>query len=102
MSEQAELQMPVQIVMEADVERNMLLDEAAELEGASKGSLTSEQEARLVAVHERMVVIGAESAEGRANALLANLGFSDELYGTPADIVLDHHDGALRGWCVVV
>ena len=78
MSEVAELQLPVQIVMEADVERRMLMDEAAELE-ANKGSLTSEQEARVAAVHERMVVIGAESAEGRANALLVNLGFSDEL-----------------------
>lgn len=64
---------PVDVVLEADVERTLLLHEAQELAGA----VDEKAQARLTEVEERLVAIGADRARERAEALLINLGFSD-------------------------
>lgn len=75
MSPEMELQTPAEYVLDADIERNMLLARVAELE--KSGEATSELEN----LHDRLGVIGAASAPGRVEALLTNLGFSEELRG---------------------
>eukprot|EP01043_Picozoa_sp_COSAG02_P009937 COSAG02_NODE_342_length_24167_cov_5.061118_20_plen_484_part_00 len=78
LTEEEENSTPVTVVLAADVERTMLLAEVAAAE-EDPGGVNSGQADRLELVHERLDVIGAESAEARAQQLLANLGFSDEL-----------------------
>jgi len=71
--EQEELT-PVALVLCADVERRMLLEEQAKL-ATSDGV---EQVERLAAVEQRLEAIGASRAEERVVALLKNLGFSEK------------------------
>lgn len=78
LTEEEENSTPVTVVLAADVERTMLLAEVAAAE-EDPGGVNSGLADRLQLVHERLDVIGAESAEARAQQLLANLGFSDEL-----------------------
>eukprot|EP00729_Bicosta_minor_P013745 gene13745-25752_t len=68
---------PQQVVIDADIERNILLAEVQELE--AKDAPSGDEQARLTEVHDRLVVIGADAAEGRAVELLVNLGFSEHL-----------------------
>eukprot|EP00927_Polykrikos_kofoidii_P003866 TRINITY_DN11555_c0_g1_i1.p1 TRINITY_DN11555_c0_g1~~TRINITY_DN11555_c0_g1_i1.p1 ORF type:complete len:744 (-),score=152.43 TRINITY_DN11555_c0_g1_i1:231-2267(-) len=68
-------QLPVDAVLEADVERRLLLKEAKELEGAK----TMEEQTRLQAVLAHLESIDADTAKDRALQLLTNLGFSNEL-----------------------
>lgn len=68
---------PQQVVIDADIERNILLAEFQELE--AKDAPSGDEQARLTEVHDRLVVIGADAAEGRAVELLVNLGFSEHL-----------------------
>eukprot|EP00933_Yihiella_yeosuensis_P023634 TRINITY_DN18399_c0_g1_i4.p1 TRINITY_DN18399_c0_g1~~TRINITY_DN18399_c0_g1_i4.p1 ORF type:complete len:746 (+),score=214.97 TRINITY_DN18399_c0_g1_i4:32-2239(+) len=68
---------PAQAVVEADVERRLLMEEQASLEG--KNDAKSQE--RLQNVVDQLEAIGASSAEERATQLLANLGFSEELRG---------------------
>ena len=69
---------PVEVVLRADMERSMLMEQVAALE-ATDEDLSEEQHLTLEAAHERLREIGASSAVGRATTLLKNLGFSDEL-----------------------
>jgi len=68
-------QTPAQAVVEADVERRLLLAEQAALEGKT----TREEVERLETVTAQLEAIGADTAEERAVELLMNLGFSEEL-----------------------
>eukprot|EP01043_Picozoa_sp_COSAG02_P022169 COSAG02_NODE_1144_length_14244_cov_16.832096_11_plen_744_part_00 len=69
---------PVEVVLRADMERSMLMEQVAGLETTDE-DLSEEQHHMLEAAHERLREIGASSAVGRATTLLKNLGFSDEL-----------------------
>jgi len=68
-------QRPVQAVLDADVERRLLLAEAAELEGKADATAI----ARLEAVTTHLEAIEADTADERADQLLVNLGFSEAL-----------------------
>mmetsp|Transcript_28412 Transcript_28412/g.36749 ORF Transcript_28412/g.36749 Transcript_28412/m.36749 type:complete len:800 (-) Transcript_28412:246-2645(-) len=71
---------PVEIVVLADIELRLLLSESKELdELAEKGELDEIGQIRQVEVLERLEMIESDSAERRADELLINLGFSDEL-----------------------
>ncbi len=69
---------PVEVVLRADMERSMLMEQVAGLETTDE-DLSEEQHHMLEAAHERLREIGASSAVGRATTLLKNLGFSVEL-----------------------
>lgn len=89
------LKTPVEIVVDADVERTLLNDELADLEGqASAGQLDSQGSKRHGEVLARLEEIGADSAPRRAEALLETLGFSKEFQQRP----LSQLSG---GWYVV-
>ena len=82
---------PAEVVLQADVERRLLIADVAEMEAREareareeKGSSghVSPREAekrrkKLAAAHERLLAMDAEGAPSRASALLRNLGFSD-------------------------
>jgi ATP-binding cassette, subfamily F, member 3 len=71
---------PVEIVVEADIELRLLLEESNKLDMlADKGELDEKGQLRQAEVLERLDMIGADSAARRADELLVNLGFSDEL-----------------------
>ena len=84
---------PAEVVLQADVERRLLIADVAEMEAREarealeeKGSSghVSPREAekrrkKLAAAHERLLAMDAEGAPSRASALLRNLGFSDAL-----------------------
>lgn len=71
---------PVEIVVDADIERNLLSEELIDLEKrASSGDLDVEGSKRHGEVLSRLDEIEADSAPRRAKELLDNLGFSDEL-----------------------
>ncbi|HQT45672.1 MAG: glycosyl transferase family 1 [Acidocella sp. 20-63-7] len=63
---------PLEVVLQADVERTALLAEA-------ENETTAHE--RLAEVHDRLVTIGAEAAPSRAAAILSGLGFSTEWQG---------------------
>ena len=68
-----------EVVLRADIERSLLLEQVAALEAEEENDPTAEDLAQLEHAHERLREIGAGSAFGRATQLLKNLGFSDEL-----------------------
>lgn len=71
---------PVQVVVAADIELRLLLKESKELDLlADSGELDEVGQMRQAEVIERLDMIDADSAERRADELLINLGFSDEL-----------------------
>jgi ATP-binding cassette subfamily F protein 3 len=71
---------PVEIVVDADIERNLLSEELIDLEKrASSGDLDVEGSKRHGEVLSRLDEIEADSAPRRAKELLDNLGFSDAL-----------------------
>lgn len=71
---------PVECVVDADIERNLLSEELIGLEKrASSGDLDVEGSKRHGEVLSRLDEIEADSAPRRAKELLDNLGFSDEL-----------------------
>lgn len=75
--------LPWECVVQADIERRLLLEESAAMEaaaGSAEGLGEAAQE-RMVEVMERLEMIEADSAERRANELLIGLGFSEELRG---------------------
>ena len=75
---------PVQCVLTADIEREYLMKESALLEKAAAAeTLDSVGQKRLVDVIEQLQLIEADSAERRAEDLLVNLGFSEELRARP-------------------
>lgn len=70
-------QTPAEVVVEADVERRLLLDEAAKLEGCT----VAEGNERHRVCLSQLEAIGASGAAVRAKTMLVNLGFSEELLG---------------------
>ncbi|GMI48191.1 hypothetical protein TrCOL_g2043 [Triparma columacea] len=71
---------PAQVVVDADVERKMLMEEVRELEDkAERGAYTGEDEKRHSRCVELLELIQADSAERRAEDLIVNLGFSTSL-----------------------
>eukprot|EP00531_Pseudo-nitzschia_arenysensis_P006693 CAMPEP_0116142696 /NCGR_PEP_ID=MMETSP0329-20121206/15048_1 /TAXON_ID=697910 /ORGANISM="Pseudo-nitzschia arenysensis, Strain B593" /LENGTH=777 /DNA_ID=CAMNT_0003637953 /DNA_START=23 /DNA_END=2353 /DNA_ORIENTATION=- len=71
---------PVECVVDADIERNLLTEEKSTLEAlASSGELDEKGSRRHGEVLSRLDEIGADSAARRAKELLDNLGFSAEL-----------------------
>ena len=87
---------PVEIVVNADVERRLLLAEAATFERAERAerasnggercsntSTTSFDGARQQEVLEQLSLIESDTCASRAQQLLVNLGFSDELIARP-------------------
>ena len=84
--------LPAEVVLQADVERRLLLLDVAEMEAqealddkaSEENSKISPEQAearrkRLATAHERLLAMDAEGAPSRASALLRNLGFSDAL-----------------------
>jgi ATP-binding cassette subfamily F protein 3 len=70
-------QTPVEMLLEADVERTNLMREEQEL-------LKSEDTSgRLTEVYERLELIDAHSAEARASAILHGLSFTQEMMSNP-------------------
>ena len=77
---------PVEIVVDADLERTMLMEETEELEALSNSDqLDVEGATRLGECLARLVDIGAETASARATQLLDNLGFTSELKARPLE-----------------
>jgi len=68
-------QTPAEAVLEADVERRLLLKEAKELQTSDKPG----DQQRLQDCLSQLEAIEADTAADRATELLKNLGFSDEL-----------------------
>jgi len=74
LTEEQEAWTPMRVVVDADVERRALMTEKQKLEEAGDSL-----DQRLTDVCERLELIGATTAEARAEALLENLGFSKVL-----------------------
>jgi len=75
---------PVECVVEADIERTLLLEELAALEAlVATESLDAEGSKRHGEVLSQLEEIGSDSADRRATSLLENLGFSPELRARP-------------------
>jgi len=73
---------PLDMVLSADVEREALLSDLAELEERTKGSDEDDAGAaamEMASVHEKLHMIDSDGAEGRARSMLVSLGFSEEL-----------------------
>ena len=70
-------------VLEADTTRSSLLAEEAALWSDIENGTTAAAE-RLAAVCDELEAIDADAAEGRAQAVLAGLGFSDAMVAGPA------------------
>mmetsp|Transcript_41752 Transcript_41752/g.104344 ORF Transcript_41752/g.104344 Transcript_41752/m.104344 type:complete len:753 (+) Transcript_41752:38-2296(+) len=73
---------PLDMVLAADVEREALLSDLAELEERSKGKDEDDAGAaamEMASVHEKLHMIDSDGAEGRARSMLVSLGFSEEL-----------------------
>ena len=73
-AEEEELK-PVDVVIGADIERRLLLEEQGRLELADDAASL----ARLQQVNSRLDAIGSESAPSRVSKLLKDLGFTDAL-----------------------
>ena len=78
LSDVSRTQTPAQCVVDADVERKLLLQELAAFE-ADDAELDEAAQKRHCDVLERLDAIESDSAERRADELLVGLGFSDEL-----------------------
>jgi ATP-binding cassette subfamily F protein 3 len=80
LSEKTKVMTPAQCVVEADVERRILLEEKATLDAlADSGELDGPGQQQLAEVMEKLDLIGADTAERRADELIEALGFSEEL-----------------------
>jgi ATP-binding cassette subfamily F protein 3 len=75
---------PVEVVVDADIERTLLLQEVVELEQKiATESLDAKGSHRHGEVLSRLEEIGSDSAHRRATSLLSNLGFTEELRARP-------------------
>ena len=84
LTEEQETLLPIDIVLHADVQRRLLLEELQTLlnDCINEGNQTDEsmkKMQRLSEVQEHLEAIGSASAPARAAQLLRNLGFTDEL-----------------------
>ncbi|ACO60757.1 ABC transporter/cobalt transport family protein [Micromonas commoda] len=86
LSEEQEEWRPAALVVEADVERRLLLAESAELAAKAEAkdyAPDAAEQKRRSEVEEALIQIDAEGAPGRAHALLHNLGFPEALMDRP-------------------
>ena len=86
LSEEQEEWRPAALVVEADVERRLLLAESAELAAkaeAKEYAPGAGEEKRRLDVEEALIQMDAAGAPGRASALLHNLGFPEALMDRP-------------------
>jgi ATP-binding cassette subfamily F protein 3 len=84
LTKEQSLKTPVECVVEADLERTLLLEELALIEvDAEADKLDAKGSKRHGEVLSRLDEIGSDSAERRATTLLENLGFSLELRSRP-------------------
>ena len=75
---------PIELVVDADIERKLLCGELAVLEGmAADGTLDEKGTIRHAEVLTHLSDIGSDDAPRRAENLLTNLGFSEELRNRP-------------------
>lgn len=75
---------PIECVVSADIERALLSEELAQLESqAEGGTLDSKGSVRHAEVLTHLSEIGSDTAPRRAEDLLENLGFSEELRNRP-------------------
>ena len=79
LDEDEESMLPGEIVLRADLQRGLLLDEQARLESSEDAN----ELARLQEVNAKLDAIGAASAPARVAVLLKNLGFSEVLIARP-------------------
>ena len=79
LTEEEELMTPDVVVLRADVQRLVLLEEQSRLEASEDAS----ELARLREVNAKLDAISAASAPARVAMLLKNLGFSDALVARP-------------------
>lgn len=80
----------IDVVLESDVERNMLLDKEKELQQKlqDEGDSTASMDAilqQIEEVSERLNLIGSSTAESRAASILSGLQFTDEMQTSPTD-----------------
>lgn len=73
--------LPVEWVLDSDVERSMLLAEQKEIEAQDPQDAPAAE--RLKIVQDRLEEIGALDAEARASKILKGLQFTEELFQTP-------------------
>lgn len=101
LSEEKKEMTAVEIVMLADIERRLLLEEVAEFEAAAAGSasLSAAAQKRYSEVLEQLQLIGAESAGRRAVELLENLGFSEALRSRPLKALSGGHVALFHSTC---
>ena len=78
LDEDEESMLPGEIVLRADLQRGLLLDEQARLESSEDATSS-----RLQEVNAKLDAIGAASAPARVAVLLKNLGFSEVLIARP-------------------
>jgi len=84
LTEEERIKTPIELVVAADIERTLLCDELAILEGkAANGSLDEKGSIRHAEVLTHLSEINSDSAPRRAEDLLINLGFSEELRNRP-------------------
>ncbi|KAL0583302.1 hypothetical protein ABG067_006803 [Albugo candida] len=72
----------IEVVLEADYERHVLLKEEQEL--LAGGNQSKDSSTRLKQIYDRLVEIEADSAETRARSILKGLQFSDSVLQGPA------------------
>jgi ATP-binding cassette subfamily F protein 3 len=84
LTEAQRVKTPVACVVDADIERSLLLEELSQLEAlVATESLDAQGSKRHGDVLSRLDEIGSDSASRRAVTLLENLGFSAELQARP-------------------
>ena len=84
LTERTKKMTPAECVVEADVERKILMQEASELEArADGGAYSEEDQKRHAECLEKLELISADTAERRAEELIVNLGFPEELRQRP-------------------
>ena len=84
LTEEERVKTPIELVVAADIERTLLCDELAVLEGkAANGTLDEKGSIRHAEVLTHLSEINSDSAPRRAEDLLINLGFSEELRKRP-------------------
>jgi len=81
--------LPIEMVLRADVERELLLEDFARFEAVSAAAEEAGKSedtgaaGKMAETIERLTHIDADGAEGRARAMLVSLGFSEELLARP-------------------
>ena len=84
LTDEQRMKTPIECVVDADIERTLLMEELVVLEEkAAEGSLDAKGSIRHVEVLTHLSEICSDTAPRRAEELLDNLGFSEELRNRP-------------------